>query len=118
MVRYFLQGPKRHEISCNIFLAAINSLPSYHEDRYKFVDDMSIVLAHLVENTIITKQFSDQLFDQQKTECSGHDLTINVAKSRIIRFNPLKRNIDMPLVPFPVVNEIKILGVIFTSDCH
>ena len=77
------------------------------------------MLAYLVENTIITKQFSDQLFDQLKTKCSSHDLTINVAKSKIIRFNPLKRNIDMPLVPFPIknLNKIKILGVTFTSDC-
>ena len=82
-----------------------------------FVDDLSIVLAYLVENTIITKQFSDQLFDHLKTECSSHDLTIYEAKSKTIRFNPLKQNTDLPLVPFPIVNEMKILGVTFTSDC-
>ena len=110
-------APQGTKLAGIIFLAVINSLFNHHDDRYKFVDDLSIVLAYLVENVIITKQFSDQLLDQLKTECSSHDLTINLAKSKIIRFNPLKRNIDMPLVPFPIVNEIKILGVTFTSDC-
>ena len=57
MVRYFLRGPTRHKISWNIFLAVINSLLNHHDDLYKFVDDLSIVLTYLVENTIIIKQF-------------------------------------------------------------
>ena len=93
-------APQGSKLAGIIFLVVINSLLNHHDDRYKFVDDLSIVLAYLVKNTIITKQFSDQLFDQLKTKCSSHDLTINIAKSKIIRFNPLKRNIDMPLVPF------------------
>ena len=36
--------------------------------------------------------------------------------SKIIRFNPLKRNIDMPLFPFSIVNEMKILGVTLNGD--
>ena len=43
-----------------ILLAVINSLLSYQDDHYKFVDDLSIVLDCPVENTIIKKQFSDQ----------------------------------------------------------
>jgi len=80
--------------------------------------DVKINGYYLVKNIIITKHFSDQLFDQLKTECSSHDLTINVAMSKIIRFNPLKRNIDMPLFPFSILNEMKILGVTLNGDYH
>ena len=61
--------PQGTKLAGIIFLAVINSLLNHHDYRYKFVDDLSIVLAYLVENTIITKQFSDQLFDQLKIKC-------------------------------------------------
>ena len=86
------RAPKSDKLAGIIFVPVINSLISYHNDRYKFADDLSMVLVYLVENTILTKKFSDHLFDRLKTECSCHDLTIDVAKSKIICFNTLKRN--------------------------
>ena len=53
------RAPQCTKLAGIIFLAVINSLLNHHDNHYKFVDDLSIVLAYLVKNTIITKQFSD-----------------------------------------------------------
>ena len=55
-------------------------------------------------------------FDQLSSQCSDTKMTINSVKSKILRLNLLKRNFVPPEVPFPVVSEVKILGVIFSHD--
>ena len=68
--------PQDTKLAGIIFLAVINSLFNHHDDRYKFLDDLSIVLSYLVEKIIITKQFSDQFFDQLKTERSVSEQSV------------------------------------------
>ena len=47
--------PQGTKLAGIIFLAVINSLLNRHDDRYKFVEYLSIVLAYLVENTLHNK---------------------------------------------------------------
>ncbi|XP_065582837.1 uncharacterized protein LOC136041954 [Artemia franciscana] len=109
--------PQGTKLAAIVFIAVINYLLVEYEDHYKFIDDISFLLKYLVENGIVKKEFSDDFFDALIAECNVSKLIINTNKSKVLRFNPLKRTFSQPYVPFPIVDSIKILGVTFSSDC-
>ncbi|XP_065562451.1 uncharacterized protein LOC136028533 [Artemia franciscana] len=110
-------SPQGTKLAAIVFIAVINYLLVEYEDHYKFIDDISFLLKYLVENGIVKKEFSDDFFDAFIAECNVSKLIINTNKSKVLRFNPLKRTFSQPYVPFPTVDSIKILGVTFSSDC-
>ena len=111
-------APQGTKLAGITFLAVINYILSEHKDRYKFVDDLSLVLTYLLEGNTPIAQFASDIFDQLNSQCNESNLIINATKSKILRLCPLKRDFTPPLeVPFPVVSEVKILGVIFSRDC-
>ena len=109
-------APQGTKLAAIVFIAVINYLLVKYEDHYKFIDDISFLLKYLVENGIVKKEFSDDFFDAFIAECNVSKLIINTNKSKVLRFNPLKRTFSQPYVPFPIVDSIKILGVTFSSD--
>ena len=107
--------PQGTKLAAIVFLSVINFLIADYYDCYKFVDDLSFILKYLVQN-IVTPQFSSNFFSVFTKECAELNLEINVNKSRIVCFNPLKSNVMVPNVPFFLTNSIKILGVTFSND--
>ncbi|XP_065557774.1 uncharacterized protein LOC136025719 [Artemia franciscana] len=110
-------APQGTKLAAIVFIAVINYLLVEYEDHYMFIDDISFLLKYLVENEIVKKEFSDDFFDAFIAECNVSKLIINSNKSKVLRFNPLKRTFSKPYIPFPIVDSIKILGVTFSSDC-
>ena len=99
------------------FLAIINYLLVEHPDKFKFVDDSPLLLPYLLHGHVPTIQFPEITFDLLSSQWSDTKLTVNSVTSKILRLNPLKRDFVPPEAPFPVVSEVKILGVIFSCDC-
>ena len=82
-----LQGTK---LAAIVFLSVINFLITDYDDRYKFVDDLSFILKYLVQNGVVTPKFSSNFFSVFTKECAELNFEINVNRSKIVRFNPLK----------------------------
>ena len=97
-------------------MSVINFLVADHDDRYKFVDDLTFILKYLVQNEIVTSQFSSNFFSVFTKECAELNLEINVNKSKIVRFKSLKSDVMEPNVLFLLTSSIKILGVTFSND--
>ena len=47
----------------------------------------------------------------------SNSLQVNEQKSKVLRFDPLKRDINLLDALFPILSSSTILGVTFTSDC-
>ncbi|XP_065583824.1 uncharacterized protein LOC136042814 [Artemia franciscana] len=97
-------APQGTKLAAIVFIAVINYLLVEYEDHYKFIDDISFLLKYLVENGIVEKEFSDDIFDAFIAECNVSKLIINTNKSKVLRFNPLKHTFSQPNVPFPIVD--------------
>jgi len=78
---------------------------------------LSLLLPYLLLCNVPTKHFPEIIIDLLSPQRSDTKLTINSVKSKILRLNTLKRDIVPSEVPFPVVSEVKILGVIFSRGC-
>ena len=109
-------APQGTQLAATVFLSVINFLIAYYDDRYKFVGDLSFILKYLVQNGVLTPQFSSNFFSVFTKECAELNIEINRNKSKIVRFYPLKINVMEPNVPFPLTNSLKILGVTFSND--
>ena len=109
--------PQGTKLAALLFLAVINKILAEFEERFKFVDDLSSLLKYIVENAVAKQQFEPTLFSDFVNQCKSNSLQLNEQKSKVLRFNPLKRDITIPDVPFPTVSSATILGVTFTSDC-
>ena len=110
-------APQGTRLAGFIFISLINFLLQNFEERLKFVDDLSFVLKYLVREGVIERQFSETLLASFSEDCERYKLTLNADKSTILRFCPLKRDLEFPQVPFPIVPSAKILGVTLSMDC-
>jgi hypothetical protein len=90
---------------------------SNNDQRYKFVDDLSVLLNYEAKNSIVTPWFPHDLMKMLNKEVEQANLTINSTKSKVIRSNPLKCDLDVPNSLFPLSNSAKLQGVILSSDC-
>ena len=109
--------PPRNEISCSCISCRINPILAEFEERFKFVDDLSALLKYIVENAVTKQQYDPTFFTDFINQCKSNSLQVNEQKSKVLRFNPLKRDITIPDALFPIVSSATILGVTFTSDC-
>ena len=110
-------APQGTKLAGITFLAIINYLMVEHTDKYKFVDDLSLLFPYRLHGNVPTKQFPEITFDLLRSQCSDMKMTINFVKSKILRLNPLKRDFVPPEVPFSDVSEVKVLSVILSHDC-
>ena len=109
-------APQGTKLAAIVFLSVINFLITDYDDHYKFVDDLSFILKYLVQNGVVTPQFSSNFFSVFTKECAELNLEINVNKSKIVCFNPLISDVMEPNFPFLLTNNIKILGVTSSND--
>ena len=52
------RAPQGTKLEAIVFLTVINFLIADYDDCYKFVDDLSSILKHLVQNSVVAPQFS------------------------------------------------------------
>ena len=78
---------------------------------------LSELLKYIVENAVAKQQSDPTFFTDFINQCKSNSLQMNEQKSKVLRFNPLKRDITIPDALFPIVSTATILGVTFTSDC-
>ena len=109
--------PQGTKLAALLFLAVINPILAEFEERSKFVDDLSALLKYIVENAVTKQQSDPTFFTDFINQCKSNSLQVNEQKSKVLRFNPLKRDITIPDALFPIVSSATILGVTFTSDC-
>jgi len=95
-----MQCPQGTKLAGITFLAIVNFLLVEHNDNYKFVDDLSLLLSYLLHGNIPTKQFLEITFDLLSSQCSDTKLTNNSAKSKIPRLNQLRRDFVPLKLPF------------------
>ena len=110
-------APQGTKLAALLFLAVINYVLSDFDDRFKFVDDLSALLKYHVKDSQAVAQFDPNFFDQFKSQCTANSLQINENKSKVLRFNPLKRDFTYPATLFPSASCATILGVTFSVDC-
>ena len=55
-------APQGTKLVAIVFLSVINFLIADYGDSYKFVDDLSFILKYLVQNGVVTLQFSSNFF--------------------------------------------------------
>ena len=110
-------APQGTRLAGLIFVDVINFVLSNNDQRYEFVDDLSVLLNYEAKYSSVTPCFPHDLMEMLNKEVEQANLTINSTKSKVIRFNPLKRDLDVPNSLFPLSNSAKLLGVILSSDC-
>ena len=86
------------------------------DDRLKYVDDPPELLKFTVDTTQAMPQFSHDLLIEFKEECSADSLKINERKTKIVRLNPLKRDLVYSAPWFPLVSSGEVMGVNFSAD--
>ena len=109
--------PPRNEISCSFISCVNNPILAEFEEHFKFVDDLSVLFKYIVENAVAKQQSDPTFFPNFINQCKSNSLKVNEQKSKVLRFNPLRRDITIPDSLFPIVSSATILGVTFTSDC-
>ena len=109
--------PQGTKLAALLLLAVINPILAEFEERFKYVDDLSALLKYIVENAVTKQQYDPTFFTDFINQCKSNSLQVNEQKSKVLRFNPLKRDITIPGALFPIVSSATILGVTFTSDC-
>ena len=62
--------------------------------------NFSVSLTYLLSGNVPAKRFPEITFDLLSSQCSDMKLTINSAKSKILRLNPLRRDFAPPLKMF------------------
>lgn len=110
-------APQGTKLAALLFLAVINFVLADFDERFKFVDDLSTLLKYLIEKSQTVPQFSESFIDNFRDQCSENSLQINETKTKILRFNPLKRDFQCPPPPYQSVSSAVILGVTFSVDC-
>jgi len=88
------------------------------DDRFKYVNDLSVLLKFTVYTTQAVPQFSPDILTKFKEECSTNSLQINERKTKILRINPPKQDLDCPVPWFPFVSSATVVGVNFSADAH
>jgi len=83
---------QRTKLAGSTFLAIINYLLVEHKDKYKFVNDLPLLLIYLLHGNVPINQFPEIIFNLLWSQSSDTKYTINYAKSKILRLNQLKRN--------------------------
>ena len=110
-------APQGTKLAALLFLAVINYIILEFEDRFKYVDDLSLLLKYLAEKSDVYPQFSSEIRNSFLEACSINDLQLNMNKTKVMRFNPLKRDLSCPVPWYPTTSTSVILGVTFSDDC-
>ena len=82
-------APQGTKLAAIVFLPVINFLIADYDDRYKFVDDLSFTLKYLVQNGVVTPQFSSNFFNVFTKECVELNLEIIFFHTRFNCFGKL-----------------------------
>ena len=98
-----------------LFLVMINDIANDCEDRWKYVDDLT--LGEICEANECSK--AQILIDNVKTKASSSNMKVNDSKSSILTISFLNSSEPnfLPTISDSLkVRKIKLLGVIITSD--
>jgi hypothetical protein len=72
---------------------------------------------NLIERSQLIIQLDSDLKDKFKDQCSSNGIQVPVYKTKVIRFNPLKRDVDYPDPLYPTTSTAVVLGVTFRDNC-
>ena len=103
-----------------LFLTMINNLGVYFPDRWKFVDDLT-VLETCSKNSKSNPMY---ILESISAEALTDDMKVNPLKSTVLTINFLKTppSFSCPIPPEMSVTTMKLLGVTISSDlkwdCH
>ena len=87
-------------------------IATWHKDRVKFAHDLTLIVLQK-QNEILDLQ---EMVTRLGRDFSAIKLTINRTKLEIMRISFLKHRVpDLPEVGIPVVQKMRILGVIFND---
>ncbi|XP_065584632.1 uncharacterized protein LOC136043664 [Artemia franciscana] len=111
------RAPQGTKVASLLFLAEINIILSGYEERLKYVDDLSVLLKYIVEKSEVVPQFCNEIINNFKDECTANSRQINEGKTKILRFNPLKRDFVCTPPPYPSESLTVVLGVKFSINC-
>jgi hypothetical protein len=81
------------------------------------VDDLSALLKYLIEKSQVIPQFDSDLKYKFNDQWSTNGVHVNVKKTKVMRFNPLKRDVACPDPWYPTTSTAVVLGVTFSDDC-
>ena len=103
------QGTKTGPV---LFLILCNKIATWHENRAKFADDLSLLILHKLGSMIST----DGIIRRLEADCEEKRLSINRKKSALMRVSFLKKEVPSQSdINVPIVNNMTILGVTFNS---
>jgi hypothetical protein len=73
------------------------------------IDELSVLLNYEAKNSSVNPCFLHDLMEILNKEVEQVNLTINSTKSKVIRLNPLKRDLDVPNSLFLLSISAKLL---------
>ena len=109
-------APQGAKPAAPLFLGIINFVLSDFEVMFKYVDDLSVLLKHLIGSSEAVPRFSAAIMSNFKDQCTINSLQINEGKTKIVCSNPIKRHFVSPPPPYPSFSSAVILGVTFSVD--
>ena len=77
-------APQGTKLATLLFLAVINFVFSEFKDRFKYVDNLSVLLKHLIVNSEAVPQFSGVIMSNFKDQYTINSLQINEGKAKIL----------------------------------
>ena len=101
-------------------------LPPCHQkektDKKKYLDDLSLLEKIDLKSTLIP--YPKFIGPPNINETSGHNMKLNLKKTKVISFDFSKKYNFLPQLSFPncdpleVMHETKLLGITITSDLN
>ena len=106
-------APQRTKLAALLFSAIINFVLSDFWDKFKYVDNLSVLMKYLTENFKAVPQFSDAIMSNSIDRCTINSLQ----RRKILCFNPPKRDFVSLPPPYPSVSSEVTLGATLSVDC-
>jgi len=90
-------APQGTKLAALLFIAVINFVLSEFEDRFKYVDDLSVLLKYLIENSEAVPQFSDVIMSNFKTNAPSTALKSTKEKPKSLALILLRGTLSVLL---------------------